>query len=99
VAEAPAGQSAAHDDGETVDAIWIKPAAALDCARSGEMLLLLPTQKNLESVGRFEDPPALIEAARNAREVKTVRPRETTTGGESRILLPGDAGYEELGPG
>lgn len=95
VAELPKGQIALHDDTEVVDSIWIEPRAALERHKAGEIDMLFPTMKNLQAIARFDRASALLEATA-ASEVPTIEPRITVDeAGGVRILLPGDAGFDE----
>jgi 8-oxo-dGTP pyrophosphatase MutT (NUDIX family) len=95
VAALPPGQVPLHDDHETIDTVWVRPAEALERARAGEFDLILPTMKNLETIGRFDTSAELLRAAAAAEQVPTIVPRVVADRGGFRILLPGDLGYEE----
>ena len=75
------------DGSETVDAGWFEPQAALDRHRAGELSLVFPTIKHLESLTGFANAAEALEAARR-REVRPVEPRIESEGGERRIVLP-----------
>lgn len=91
----PPGQVPLHDDYETVDTVWVKPAEALERARAGEFDLIFPTMKNLEAIGRFATSAELLGAAAAIEHVPAVLPRVVSDDRGFRILLPGDAGYED----
>ena len=96
VAEAPEGHAYAHDDGETVASIWIRPLDALDASDRGELELIFPTRKSLEALSRFETAAQLLDVVARATDVPpATQPRivEESSGG-SRLLLPGDPGYD-----
>ena len=97
VAEAPAAQTASHDNSETVDHIWIRPAAALERYRRGEMQLVFPTIKTLESIARYESAAALMEFARTPRKMPAMSPRSASSREGSKLLVPGDFAYAEVG--
>ena len=82
LARAPEGQEAQPDGEETVDARWVSPADAL----ASDMLLVFPTIKNLERLGRHASADALLEWAAG-REVKPVQPRVEGQGETARIVL------------
>jgi 8-oxo-dGTP pyrophosphatase MutT (NUDIX family) len=87
LALAPA-HSPPHPDGsETVDAGWFEPQAALDSHHAGELPLVFPTIKHLESLVGFANSAEALEAARR-REVKPVEPEVVGEGEEQRIVLP-----------
>ncbi len=96
VVEAPAGQTALNDGSETVENIWITPEDALGRSLAGTMALVYPTIKSLEAIGRFGSAAEAIAAARAIEEIPASIPRIAVDGREVRILLPGDAGYEEV---
>ena len=89
----PDGSEPAPDGQETVDARWFEPQGALDAHGRGEILLVFPTIKHLEQLGRFPTADALLDYARG-REVVPVQPRVVVSGGAPRSLLPGEPGYE-----
>jgi NUDIX domain. len=75
VAPAPAGQAASHDTSETVESVWTTPTRALERRRAGEIHLVFPTIKNLESLARFPSSTDLLEAARAIDSVPLTAPR------------------------
>ncbi|MBE0615252.1 MAG: MBL fold metallo-hydrolase [Burkholderiales bacterium] len=97
VAEAPAAQTASHDNSETVDHIWIRPAEALERHKRGEMQLVFPTIKTLESISRFGSAAALMEFARAPRKMPTMSPRSASSREGTKLLVPGDYAYAEVG--
>ena len=99
LAAAPAHQVPRHDDGETIDSLWIDPADALARHRLGDLSLLLPTIRNLELLASFTTVDQVLAAAEAMDEVPTIRPRLVPDGAGMRILLPGDAGYDQAGLG
>lgn len=97
VAEAPHAQTPSHDNSETIDHVWIKPAAALERHRCGEMHLVFPTIKTLESIAGFNTAAALMEFARSPRKMPAMAPRSAATREGTRLLVPGDHAYAEIG--
>ncbi len=97
VAEAPAAQTASHDNSETVGHLWVRPGDALERHRRGEMHLVFPTIKTLESIARFDNAAALMQFARSPRKMPTMAPRTATTREGRKILVPGDYAYAEVG--
>jgi 8-oxo-dGTP pyrophosphatase MutT (NUDIX family) len=98
VAEAPAGAQATPDGGECVDASWLRPAAALESHRRGELMLVFPTIKHLQALATFQSVGAALERAR-VGEVVPVQPRVVVRGGSARVVLPGEPGYDDVLPG
>jgi 8-oxo-dGTP pyrophosphatase MutT (NUDIX family) len=80
------------DGVEISDAGWFAPQAALDASAAGEMELVFPTVKNLETLLPYGSSEEVIEAARD-RVVEPILPRVVGTRSEHRILLPGDPEY------
>ena len=50
---APDGQDGVHDDKETVDSSWVRPAAALAMLEAGDLMMMPPTIKNLRWLSGF----------------------------------------------
>lgn len=89
LALAPAHSPPQPDGSETIDAGWFGPQDALDMHRAGELPLVFPTIKHLESLLGFANAAEALKAARG-REVKPVEPRVEGEGDEQRIVLPED---------
>jgi len=71
---------------------WFAPREALEQQRAGELLLVFPTIKQLETLARFGSPEDALETI-GALTVEPILPRIDTSGTEPRVLLPGDPGY------
>jgi 8-oxo-dGTP pyrophosphatase MutT (NUDIX family) len=85
--------SAPRPDGlETTDAAWTSPRDALDRHAAGELKLVFPTIKHLESLLPFRTADQVLEAARS-RVVEPILPRVVESDGEQRVVLPGEPGY------
>ncbi|WP_442909317.1 MBL fold metallo-hydrolase [Ideonella sp. BN130291] len=95
VAEAPAGQVAAHDANELVEQRWLRPADAL--AQSGQLKLMTPTQKTLEAMARFTDVQGLMAWARSPRDLGVIMPRVGIGAHGPRPVTPDEPAYAELG--
>jgi 8-oxo-dGTP pyrophosphatase MutT (NUDIX family) len=93
LAAAPEGAEARADGHECVDARWMRPAAALEAGRSGELMLVFPTVKNLEQLTDFESVEQALSSARG-RDVTPVQPRVVVKDGDPQIFMPGEPGYE-----
>ena len=94
VAAAPPEQEPLHDDGETIASLWVRPQDALDRKARGELDMIFPTIRNLEAIARFERSADLLAAAAAITDIPTMLPRIVTEPGGTRIVLPGDPGYE-----
>ncbi len=97
VAAAPSAQTASHDDAETIGHLWISPSDALARHRSGQMTLMFPTIKTLESLATFRDTASLIAHARSLATIAPIMPRPALAGDVRKILLASDAAYAEVG--
>jgi 8-oxo-dGTP pyrophosphatase MutT (NUDIX family) len=86
LAEAPPGAEIAIDGQEIVDARWFEPRRALEGSEAGEILMVFPTIKNLETVARFDTADELLAWARE-HEVKPVQPRVEGHGETARIVI------------
>jgi 8-oxo-dGTP pyrophosphatase MutT (NUDIX family) len=89
LALAPAHTPPEPDGSETVDAGWFNPKDALERHHEGELPLVFPTIKHLESLLPYANAEEALEAARR-REVKPVEPRVEGEGEGRRIVLPDD---------
>jgi len=87
LALAPAHSPPRPDGSETIDAGWYEPKAALDMHHAGDLPLVFPTIKHLESLIGFANAAQALEAA-SRREVKAVEPRVVGEGDRQRIVLP-----------
>jgi 8-oxo-dGTP pyrophosphatase MutT (NUDIX family) len=93
-ARAPDGVEARPDGGECVDARWLTPAAALEAHAQDELALVFPTIKHLELLAETPSVEGTLAAARE-RPVEPVLPKVASQDGPSRVLLPGEPGYDE----
>ena len=96
VVESPPDAAPVCDGEECVDVRWMTASAALEEYARGEMLLVFPTIKHLEQLAEFSSVADALEHART-RQVQPVQPRVLVEGGQARVVLPGEPGYEEEG--
>jgi 8-oxo-dGTP pyrophosphatase MutT (NUDIX family) len=89
VAVMPSGQTPLHDDVETTASTWVRPSDAIARGRSGELVIIFPTRKTLESLGGLETTASVFEKAA-ARPTMPILPRFVVEEGEGRVYLPGD---------
>jgi 8-oxo-dGTP pyrophosphatase MutT (NUDIX family) len=92
VALAPPHSPPRPDGAETTEAEWISPREALDRHRHGELSLVFPTIKHLESLLPYASAAEVLEAA-GERPIEPVLPRVIGEGEERRVVLPGEPGY------
>ncbi len=97
VAEAPRLQTPSNDNSETTEHLWVRPAEALERHRRGELQLVFPTIKTLESIARFDRAAALMQFARSPRAMPAMAPRTASTREGRKLLVPGDYAYAEVG--
>jgi len=74
LAEAPAGQTGAHDDHETVHSIWLSAGEALRRHAAGEFDLMVVTRIQLEMLAEHDSLPALVRWAQLKEEFPVYRP-------------------------
>ncbi len=94
-ARAPDGAEARPDGGECVDARWLTPAGALAAHAKDRLALVFPTIKHLELLSETGSVEETLAAAR-ARPVEPVLPKVAVRHGAAQVLLPGDAGYDDV---
>jgi 8-oxo-dGTP pyrophosphatase MutT (NUDIX family) len=92
VALAPPHSPPRPDGAETTEAAWISPREALDRHREGELSLVFPTIKHLESLLPYAHADEVLAAAEE-RPVEPVLPRVVGEGERRRVVLPGEPGY------
>lgn len=87
----PPGQSAVGHQAEADRTAWLRPAAAIEAARTGSMLLLPPTATTLHEFAAAGGDVARILGIR--RTITPVMPRLVVEDGESWLLIPDEVGY------
>lgn len=63
VARAPSNQAFLHDDRETTASEWVRPLDALERFKSGDIELILPTERSLEMLAGAHSVDAVLVAA------------------------------------
>ncbi len=86
----PPGQRAVGDHAEAEQIAWLRPAAAIGAAKSGEMLLLPPTATTLREFAACGDVAAILASR---RAMVPVEPRFVLEDGETWLLIPDEVGY------
>jgi 8-oxo-dGTP pyrophosphatase MutT (NUDIX family) len=94
VAVMPEGQTPLHDDVETTASTWVRPADAIARGRSGQLVIIFPTRKTLETLDGLETTASVFDAA-VSRSVQPVLPRFVVEDGQGRVYLPGDPNPHE----
>ena len=95
VAEAPAGQTVAHDGAEIVAHQWLRPSNAL--AHGDALKLMVPTRATLQSIAHFDSATTVMAWARAPREVPRMFPRIGIGVQGARPVLPDEYAWAELG--
>ncbi|MDO8693395.1 MAG: MBL fold metallo-hydrolase [Sheuella sp.] len=96
IAPAPAEQIAMHDNSETVAHLWVRPGEALELFKRGELDLMFPTIKTLESLMQFGRVEDLLTHARTKPQVPATTPHVSTArDGSIRMLIQSDYAYAE----
>ncbi len=98
VTEAPAGQDGLHDDKETVDSTWIRPAEALRMQAEGELMMMPPTIKNLRWLDGFGTAAEAVEAGAAIVDPIKILPkaRVNDAGKMVGVAMPWDPDYADL---
>jgi 8-oxo-dGTP pyrophosphatase MutT (NUDIX family) len=89
LAEAPAGQLAAHDDLETTESVWIAPEVALSGFESGAFPLVFATVHQLRALSDLTSYAVARERLVGVTP-ETILPRVVEREGVSVILMPGE---------
>ena len=97
IAAAPEHQRPMHDGSEAVGHDWMAPRDALERQARGEIQLLFPTIKTLETLARFGRVADAMEYARSPRPMPAMAPRSAVGRQGSKLLVPGDYAYAEVG--
>ena len=92
VALAPPHSPPRPDGAETTEAAWIAPREALGRQAAGELSLVLPTIKHLESLLPYSSAEEVLAAARD-RRIEPILPRVVGQDEGRRVVLPGEPGY------
>jgi 8-oxo-dGTP pyrophosphatase MutT (NUDIX family) len=92
LALAPAHTPPEADGVETVEARWFEPAAAIEAADRGEIILAFPTIAQLGKLAEHPTSDAAIAAYRDAI-VEPILPVVVGTRDDARVLMPDDPDY------
>ena len=95
LAAMPDGQVAAHCGGELTDSCWVTATDMLAAERNGDVSLIFPTIKTLESIARHKSLDSLLEWAASCVEwgITSMIPAVIERNGKMEIVLPGDRDY------
>jgi 8-oxo-dGTP pyrophosphatase MutT (NUDIX family) len=92
VAALPPGQRAEHGSraGESDSGTWLRPSAALEAARGGEITLLPPTAVTLAEIAAYRDVAGILAARRT---IVPLLPEAAVEDGQAWLVLPEGVGY------
>ncbi|MBV1878166.1 MAG: NUDIX hydrolase [Pseudomonadales bacterium] len=89
IALMPSNQTADHDNNELIQSDWLSPASILSKHSGGELQLMAPTLRMIQSLAKFKTASQAIDAAAHNQTKQRVRVNQ-----HNDILLPGDTGWE-----
>jgi hypothetical protein len=83
----PPGQTATLDrvPGESDSGTWLRPSAALDAARAGQLTLLPPTAVTLNELAAHRDVAGILAARRT---IAPLMPEVVTEDGQAWLAMP-----------
>jgi 8-oxo-dGTP pyrophosphatase MutT (NUDIX family) len=90
----PDGQEAVGHEAESDHVAWLRPAAAIEAAKAGQMSLLPPTAATLNDfASAVAAGGGIADILRTRRTIEPVQPRLVLRDGEAWLILPDEAGY------
>ena len=97
VAGVPEDQEAAHDGGEAVHSLWIRPEEALRQQKMGKLPMIMPTIANLRQICGFSSTDTLLQEkfAIDPKSIPAIEPKLFKKAGKWVGLLPGEPGYDK----
>ena len=98
ITEAPSGQDGLHDDKETVESLWVRPADALEMMTAGELMIMPPTMKNLRWLATFDSASSAVAAGTEITDPVAILPKLKldADGTFIGVSMPGDSDYNSL---
>ncbi len=98
LAEMPIDQVPLHDDKETVDSLWVRPAEALRLQAAGELMMMPPTMANLRFLEPHPTAAAALAAGAAIEKPPCILPklRRDADGRLVGVAMPGDPDYDNL---
>jgi 8-oxo-dGTP pyrophosphatase MutT (NUDIX family) len=96
--EVPPDQVLVHDDSETVDSLWVRPAEAVTMYGDGRLTMMPPTVFNLQRLAEHGSVADALVAAAAIDDPPRIEPklRLTPEGKVIGVALPWDDDYETL---
>ena len=98
LAEMPGDQEPLHDDKETVDSLWVRPAEALRMQADGELMMMPTTMANLRFLDPHPTAAAALAAGAAIEQPPCILPkiRRDADGRIVGVAMPGDSDYDAL---
>ena len=97
LAQAPADQEGLHDDKETVESLWVSPAAALDMHAAGDLMMLPPTIYNLKFLAEHDTAASALDGGKERVDIPCILPKIRIVDGKMvGIAMPTDPDYADL---
>lgn len=98
VARAPQAQEPLHDDGETIESMWIRPDDAIRRWKEGDLMLMPPTAANIEFLLPHSSADEVLASAARVGTPITILPklRVNSDGRVIGVVMPGEPGYDEM---
>ncbi|MEQ9315963.1 MAG: NUDIX hydrolase [Henriciella sp.] len=93
LAPTPPQQLATHDGRETTDAVWLKPAEALDMAENGKATIIFPTRMNLGKLAETESVAKAVERFSTETVITVLPVVGKDDDGNPCLHIPAEAGY------
>lgn len=94
IAVAPAAQQPLHDNRETINHVWVRPAEALSLNKQKKFDMRTPTLHTLRLFAEHDCVASLINRMQALGDIPVIEPRIAKNG---RRVLPGDPEYERAG--
>ncbi|MEY4158106.1 MAG: hypothetical protein RL743_601 [Actinomycetota bacterium] len=98
LARAPQAQDPLHDDGETIESLWVSPTEALERFKRGELAMIPPTIRNLEFLVPHDTADEALAAAMKVGIPPAIIPRLRVNdeGKVTAVVMPDEPGYDDL---
>ena len=94
VAAAPAAQQPLHDNRETINHVWVRPAQALSLHKQKKFDMRTPTLHTLRLFAEHDNVASLTKGLQALGNIPVIEPRIAKSG---RRVLPGDPEYDVAG--
>jgi glyoxylase-like metal-dependent hydrolase (beta-lactamase superfamily II)/8-oxo-dGTP pyrophosphatase MutT (NUDIX family) len=96
VIQAPPDQEVLHDNTETVESRWMRPAEVLERVRNDEIKMVRATQAIVTALSKFASPAEAVEQLAAVAQVPMNRPCIAQGQDGPKFFRHGDAAYAEV---